>query len=203
MTDAITQRREDYAIAGGFDATREGPLVAGAAVAATTAHLGLGAIAARAGLAATALVDWLAQHGHADGLIHLTYFYSHRQRELELRATDTGSYLPAVEDGDRFRAALAEARDLRNGAERLLAGRAVWCVIKVPPPYTVRYTWQVPVGVGHARQTFEPCETQAEADRAIDWALRNRRGGCGLYIVAVALRREEEDWQSVYCEDDT
>lgn len=199
MTEVFVGPRSDAL--GSFDATPEGVEAAGAAVALRAAELGIERVAERARIAMAVLVSWLADNGHRGGRITAGMHYHVKTRELELRASDAGTLLPALFEGEQFRHLLAAAEDIDNGAWPLPVGRAVWTRLCVPA-FTVRYTWSVPAGMVHPEHTYEHCDTEELAEQAARWAVGNRLGACGLLIAAVAVREGAGAWRLAVARDD-
>jgi len=199
MTEVFIGPRSDAL--GSFDATPEGAEAAGAAAAQRAAELGIERVAERARIAMAVLVSWLANHGHRGGRITAGMRYHVKTRELELRASDAGSLLPALFEGEQFRHMLATAGDIDNGAWPLPVGRAVWTRLRVPA-FTVRYTWSVPAGIVHPEHTYEHCDTEELAERAARWAVGNRLGACGLLVTEVAVREGAGAWRLAVARDD-
>jgi hypothetical protein len=126
--------------------------------------------------------------------------YHVESRELELRASDSGSMLPALFEGEQFRHRLAAAEDVDNGAWPLPVGRAVWTRLRVPA-FTVRYTWSVPAGTVHPEHTYEQCDTLELAEQAARWAVGNRLGACGLLVTEAAVREGAGAWRVAAAHD--
>ena len=187
--------------AGVFDATWDGAREAGRCAARAADVLGVQRVAARAERAITVLVSWLAEHEHPGGPIKATIRYRESRRELELSALDQGSTLPGLVEGDVFRVALAEAGDQDSGAHRLIAGREVFAVLRVPRLYTVRYTWSVPEGVRHPVESFEDADSEEQALFTAGWASRSLSAWGGLGVLKAEIRRAEGPWRVVFAKD--
>lgn len=202
MAEAITWLCDGSGASGTFDATRDGVRAAGRSAARMVEALGVQRVAERAERVITVLVSWLAEHEHPDGPIKATIRYSESRRELELRAVDEGSMLPALGDGDVFRAALADAADLHNGASPLVSGREVFAVLRVPRLYTVRYTWSVPEGMQYPAESFEETDSEDHALFAAGWASRPLGAWGGLAVVKVEICRADGPWRVVFSKDE-
>jgi hypothetical protein len=147
------------------------------------------------------LVSWLVGNGNCGGWIAAGMRFDVKTRELELRAGDAGTLLPTTFEGERLSSMLAAAEDVDSGAWPLQVGRVVWARLHVPR-FTVRYTWRVPAGMVHPVHSFEQCDNEELAERAAQWAVRNRLGACGLLVTEVSVREGSTAWQLVAASQD-